>query len=674
MKKIDLHIHTVPTISDAHFTYSLSKLSEYVKLSKLDAIAITNHDIFDYDQFKEIENQLECKVFPGIEIKLEKCHILLISENEELSDFRYKTQEVSNKIQTSSDFISVEELINIFDDLSKYLLIPHYDKNPSISSNTLEKIKKYVSAGEVNSPKKFIRVVKNSEELTPVLFSDIRISENLNNFPTRHTFVNCGELTIKSLKHSFRDRSKVALSNSDGNSLFQVFDDGQKLSTGLNIILGPRSSGKTVTLKKINEEQENVKYIPQFSLVQIEEKSYEKQFNDDITRKKSLFSEKHLSSFKSVLDEVIGIDLDANRRKVQDYLDTLLKSAQETEKFDTFSKVSLFNESEFELDDDKLLHDLISSVRQLIENIEFKEIIEKHLTNENLKALACELIIVLRNRFYENKKKKIVNETLKDIKNKLHMRTSATQIKDFDLYKVLIDHKKTKKFEQITKSLQTEKVILEESLQGYKVVCKQRPFNGPGEVKAVSGLRVGFSEIFQYYSNPIKYLKQLKLNESLTASEFYRYFTCIEYEILNKDGFNVSGGERSEFRLLQEIQDAQNYDYLLIDEPESSFDNIFLKDGVNQILKELSKTMPVVIVTHNSTVGASINPDYIIFTSKEFEDDNIVYRRYSGYPSDKELYSPEGAKCSNFKVTINSLEAGEDAYHVRRSGYESIKN
>jgi len=49
----------------------------------------------------------------------------------------------------------------------------------------------------------------------------------------------------------------------------------------------------------------------------------------------------------------------------------------------------------------------------------------------------------------------------------------------------------------------------------------------------------------------------------------------------------VSGGERSEFRLLQEIKDAQNYDFLLIDEPESSFDNMFLKSDVNQIIREI---------------------------------------------------------------------------------------
>ena len=68
----------------------------------------------------------------------------------------------------------------------------------------------------------------------------------------------------------------------------------------------------------------------------------------------------------------------------------------------------------------------------------------------------------------------------------------------------------------------------------------------------------------------------------------------------------ISGGESAEFNLLQTIEDARNYDTLLIDEPESSFDNIFLKEDVNSLLKEFSQEMPIVIVTHNSTIGGSI--------------------------------------------------------------------
>jgi len=674
LKKIDLHIHTVPTISDAHFTFSLAKLSEYVNSAELDAIAITNHDFFDFGQFSEIAKELNCVVFPGIEINLDKGHILVISDNENLDEFHLKTKAVSKKITAIGDSITVDELIHIFDDLNNYLLIPHYQKRPIISGDTLDQIEEFISAGEVDSPKKFIRMVKDEAEITPVIFSDVRIREDMKKFPTRQTYIDCGDLSLNSLKFSLRDRHKVALSKSEGNSLFQVFDDGQKLSTGLNIVLGSRSSGKTVTLTQISKDCENVKYIPQFSLVQRDDANYEKEFNADVARKKSVFADKHLSPFKTVLDDILNIDLGVNKRRVEDYLATLMKSAKEAAKFDAFSKVALFNETQFEVGVDKALSDLIGSVRQLIENIEYRKIIDKHVDVNNLKALACELIELLWDKAYERKKRSLVNDVVRDVKSKLQLRTSATQVKDVDLYRVMIEHKKVSKFNQIAKLLQTEKVIFEENVQGFKVVCKQRAFEGAGEIKNVSGQKVAFSDAYREYSSPYKYLSLLKDNEALTPSEFYKYFACIEYEILNKDGFKVSGGERSEFRLLHEIKDAQNFDYLLIDEPESSFDNLFLKGEVNQMLKEISKTMPVVVVTHNNTVGASINADYIVYTSKEVEGGDIVYKRYSGYPSDKELCSIDGKKINNFQVTMNTLEAGEEAYVGRRDGYESIKN
>ncbi|MBO2654222.1 histidinol phosphatase [Shewanella algae] len=674
MKKIDLHLHTIPTVSDADFTFSLDKFIEYVNSAELDAVAITNHDIFDLGQFHKIEAALDCIVFPGIEINLDNGHILVISENRNLEEFQIKTNLVSDKIKEIGDSISAGELIQIFGDLNNYLLIPHYQKKPAVSKDNIQELNAFISAGEVDSPKKFIRMARDEAELTPVLFSDLRIKEGLRIFPPRQTYIDCGELTLNAIKHSLRDRKKVALSKSDGNSLFNIFDDGQQLSTGLNIILGARSSGKTVTLNRINEECENVKYIPQFSLVQRDDAANEREFNEGVARKKSNFADKHLSPFKAVLDDVIDIDLAANRRKVGDYLDSLLKLAEEAGKRDAFSKVSLFNETLFDTNEEKGLSDLVGAVRLLIENIEHREIIDRHINTSSLKALACELIRLFWAKNLERKKKSAVNDVVRDVKSKLHLRSSSTQVKDVDLYKVMIEHQKVQRFNQIAKRLQTEKVIHEENIQGFKVVCKQRAFIGPGEIKGVSGRKVAFADAYKEYSSPYQYLVVLRDNESLTPSEFYKYFACIEYEILNRDGFKVSGGERSEFRLLQEIKDAQNYDYLLIDEPESSFDNLFLKGEVNQILKELSRTMPVVVVTHNSTVGASISADYIVYTSKEVEGREIVYRRYSGHPSDKELHSVDGKKICNFKVTLDSLEAGKDAYVERKNGYESIKD
>lgn len=113
-------------------------------------------------------------------------------------------------------------------------------------------------------------------------------------------------------------------------------------------------------------------------------------------------------------------------------------------------------------------------------------------------------------------------------------------------------------------------------------------------------------------------MQKLKSINELPEVEYYKYFSKVEYNILNQYGFKVSGGERAEFNLLSELNDAYHYDMLLVDEPESSFDNLFLKDRVNRVLKEISTQLPVILVTHNSTVGGSIKADYIIHTKEKY--------------------------------------------------------
>jgi hypothetical protein len=674
LKKIDLHIHTVPSISDKGFSFNLNQLQRYVSEARLDGIAITNHNVFDGIQFRTINEAIDTTVFPGIEVSLEGGHVLIISDLADLDNFEAKAEIVSRKITQIEDRISVDELEEIFLDLNDYLVIPHYDKNPSIRGEILDRIVSYVSAGEVDSAKKFIRAIKDKVKLTPVLFSDVRICDELDKLPTRQTFIDCGEVTLGAIKVCLQDKGKVALSETDGNRLFQVFEDGQKLSTGLNVILGERSSGKTYTLNRINESNENVKYIRQFSLVQQDEDAYEREFNNEVKRKRSQFIEEYLSGFKVVLNDVMNVDLRATERAVERYVSTLLKSAEDTDRRDAFSKTALFDETEFPTSEDGVLKDLIGSVRQLIENIEYREIIDKHLDINSLKRLACELIELLWSKTFNNKKKKLVNSLIRDIRESLKMRTSAVQVDDVDLYRISMDSRKVDRFTEIVKYLQRDSVISEENIQGFRVVARKGAFAGAGEIKDASGVKTAFRDAFRQYDTPYNYLQVLMENESLTPSELYKLFAKISYKILNRDGYEVSGGERSEFRLLQEIKDAQNHDILLIDEPESSFDNMFLNSDVNQIIREISESMPVVVVTHNSTVGASIGADYLLYASKRIKNGNVIYRLFSGFPTDRRLSSINGETISNHEIMLNSLEAGYDAYDDRRQGYEAIRD
>lgn len=163
MKKIDLHIHTVSTVWDESFSYNLEKLENYVSKAKLDAIAITNHNVFDGDQFRIIGETLGVVVFPGIEVSLDCGHILIISDTAHLEDFENKAELVAQRITQSEDSISVDELEKIFIDLNGYLVIPHYQKGPAIKGEALNRIASYISAGEVDMPRNSSASVKRRQ-------------------------------------------------------------------------------------------------------------------------------------------------------------------------------------------------------------------------------------------------------------------------------------------------------------------------------------------------------------------------------------------------------------------------------------------------------------------------------------------------------------------------------
>ncbi len=674
MRKIDLHTHTKPSISDSDFVFSLPKMKKYVDTLSIDCIAITNHNLFDLQQFNTIKQELGITVLPGIEINLEKGHLLLISEYAELEDFESKCNKVEALINSPEKFISVDNLKEIFIDLSRYLLIPHYDKSPIIRPEIIAELSEFITSGEVASAKKFKYCINDIDSLVPVLFSDLRFKEGMTDFSPRQTFIDIDDTSLRAIKTCLLDKEKVFLVRDEGHSFFQVFENGQKLSTGLNVILGERSSGKSYTLKRIYNDYENVKYIKQFELLETDEEKDKKRFNNLLSTKQSSVSEIYLKEFKSVLDDVQKIDRKENEKEIENYLSSLLKVASEEEKKDIYSKCVLFNESKYIETDNDTLKQLISSTKLLIENLEYREIIDKHITKSALISLLLELMENYGKAEELNQKKLWINSIISNVKNELKSNTASASVEDVDFYKVLQEKEKLNKFEKIVGFVKKEKIIEQSDVRRFKIVASTKIFNGAQELLNKSGRKAVFKDAFDVYDNPLAYLDELDKIAILPETEYHKYFVDVEYQILNEHGIEVSGGERSEFNLLEKIQNAHHFDLLLIDEPESSFDNLFLKNEVNEQIKTIAKSVPVIIVTHNNTVGASIKPDYVLYTKKVIVDKRPIFKIFSGYPSDNKLKTVSGEETDNYDIMLNCLEAGDIAYTQRGQSYEILKN
>lgn len=674
MKKIDLHIHTKQSISDYDFDFSLDKLKEYVNIRRLDCIAITNHNLFDYEQYQLIERELDIVVYPGIEVDLENGHILVISEKDDVVDFIDRCSKVEKLIKTPNDSLTFKQFINIFSSLEKYLIIPHYMKSPELKQKFIDLLTPHIFCGEVKSEKKFHQCIKDSEKLVPVLFSDERMSENAKNFSFRQTYIDTEELKMSDLKICLSDKSKVSLSLQDGHELFQILENGFSASSGLNVILGERSSGKTVTLNNIYKSFENVKYIRQFSLIEKDEKKEEAAFKDKIKIRKAKIFEEFLSEFKYVVDDINKIDMNENLQMLDQYLKSLKKYAFESEKRDIFSNSKLFTETRFVLKDLSTLNKLIEATELLMNNLEYSSLINTYLSFENLKNLLFALIKKYRELELENRKKNIINQIIRLTKDSLSIKTGATSPTDCEFIELYIDEQKINKFNMIANKIKVSKIIASSELYNFKVIATTEALENATAVGAEYGKKASFSDAYKSFSNPYEYINKLKEIQSVPDTEFYKLFIKLSYKVLNRYGANVSGGERSEFNLLNELTDAKKYSMLLIDEPESSFDNIFLNSSVNNLIKEIAGEIPVFIVTHNSTIGESIKPDYVMYTKREIIDSKPIYKIFGGYPSSSTLKSVEGEEINNFLVLMDCLEGGYDTFTERKRTYEILQN
>ncbi|WP_455127142.1 PHP domain-containing protein [Pseudoramibacter alactolyticus] len=675
MKAVDLHIHTVATISDSKFDFSMEELKNYVEKMGLDIIAITNHNIFDLEQYRYIRDNLNIKVFPGIEINFENGHLLLISDDKNLEEFKCKCDHVNEKICDPKDSITKDELLEIFENIDEYLLIPHYPKKPKVAINVIKSFSNDISAIEVGSIKDFLREYKENKEYTPVWFSDMRACKNNDKCKYGRVYFNIDDDDITSIKIALRDREKIKLSYTESNSLFPIDDNGFQISTGLNVILGARSSGKSHFLDTIEKNNLNVKYLKQFSLLDKKEEE-SKEFSIRLSNENSLEDEKLFEEFKEVINDVMDISILQEDKEIEDYIKSLIKFATEEERRDNYSRARLYTESLLKEKPSNSVDELLKSVETIMNNKEYSSTISKYIDVKQFKGLIIELAKIAIQNQKENILKRKANQIITTVKDKLQIKSTSNKINEVNFRKHIENKDKIDKFNKICQLVKKERQLELEKTGKFKLVMNTGPYKRVGEIKDRVKTKDALSNAFQKYTIGYDYLQELKKIEGIAKTDYYKYYVNTKFDVVNNYNLSASDGERAEYNLLNEIKSSLEYDLLLIDEPESSFDNPFLKEEVNELIKDIAKKMPVILVTHNNTVGLSIKPDYILYTERSFDDEKgeVTFNIFKGTPDSQFLISEDGKRILTKDVLMNSLEAGESAYNNRRDIYELHEN
>ncbi|MBO4623368.1 MAG: hypothetical protein J5691_05705 [Bacilli bacterium] len=679
MIKIDFHIHTIKNeFLDNDFLYDSTLLKEYVNNNKIDVIAITNHNFFGLDNYNQIISDLKetnCRVLPGIEISLEKGHILAIGDNND--DYILKLCNITKQIRQEEHDDKYKMTLEQFNEIvcgNDFLLIPHYDKKPAIDEDLISKVKDSIYCGEVKSRKSFVNKIGNGN-YTPVLFSDIRIglSQSIEDYreKNRFTFLDSDKTDFESLKSTLKNKDFVCLSKSGGHTYFDLLNSTVRCSTGINVLLGKRSTGKTFLLDSIYKaDKANSLYIKQF---EISAESEKVEFHEKIKASCQDIVFDYFDSLYTVFDYIDNFVDNAQSMDVGKYIETL-KEYSENAYNDLYSKTNLFNYQKISSIDCCEIENIIKSIETLIDaSEEYQAVIKQYLNIKDLIHLRKELLNAKKKKVLMNSLIEKCNNITEEISSKLSVKSTVLNIADADFNDFVKKKYIERKFNNLIGHFQYRDIKKEEIIQTfYKVVSLTKPTNKNTQ-KSILGVPKECSIDYLYNENHFDaYLQAKKDSNIKNAKDRFRIRLFFDYNVIVTDEYNnkISGGQKSEYLLLEKLKYYKDYEMVLIDEMESSFDNPFLNERIVQQIKEISKNATVFISTHNNNIGVSLRPDYYVYHKKDIVNNEVKYLRYYGRSVDKVLTCSGGDNIKISDVLIETMEASEKAYEERRKLYE----
>ncbi|HEM5110381.1 TPA: hypothetical protein U1248_000612 [Streptococcus suis] len=677
VKRIDFHIHTVPSIKDSDFNFSIEWLKAYVDKTKLDAIAITNHDLFDKNNFEEISEYLpNVKVYPGIELALDIGHVNIVFPCDCIDVLSQFSEWLSNIHQTQSDSITSEQLREQLPCWDQGIYIFELGKSkgvkeiPNIFSNL-------VCVGGVPNQLRFNIAKNNPESLVPCLFSDAHAtnqdSDNRNDIAklqNKQTYLQIDSCEFEDIKKCLRDKSKVSINKENLKDVVDI--DGVNISSGLNLVVGKRGTGKTYFLNKIKEFSDDEYYeIKQFETAKADE-YIEKQRKDQGSIEFSKWQEKYTNEFSKIKSYLQ--DTYTETDDIENFLVDVKRFATEMARSKSSQKYLLFQETEFELSNINYIRSALTNIKDVIENEEIWNLLNK---NSQKKSDFIEVYSELRDIYLkyrkDNELKQKINEIMRDVKSTVTARTGISNVQECSINNIIHKLQLEKKIDSFLNQIIVETPLKNERLHGYQICVNLIPYKNASQFQKEIGTQEAVNnDLIKVYREKdfITFLKRLKQKKFYNEANFAEYLLQKEVKLLDSEGVPASGGQAVGFALMLRLNEAKNKPIILIDEPESSLDNAYIKNELNKELKQLARNSMVVVITHNSTLGTLLEPDYLIITSK---DNSGNYFIMSGeFSSSKIKDSINGTEEKSYEKFIEAMESGMDSYTKKGEIYANL--
>lgn len=375
-----------------------------------------------------------------------------------------------------------------------------------------------------------------------------------------------------------------------------------------------------------------------------------------------------INEYLEIVDEDYDDELDS-------FLDSVKKFAKETTKSKSQQKFNFFKEVNFEKQPTKLIEESLTKLKELIENNELWSLL-KDSNKRRLVFISTynELRDIYIEKEKQNKIKDEVNKILDSAKEILESNTGITRVRSCELSRIVKRQQIENKITEFLQKVIVETDLRKENIHGYQVIVQLVPFESASQFQSEFSMNESVKEdiINPYLSSDyITFLKKLKNKKFYNNSNLAEYFMHKEVKLLDSDGTPASGGQAVGFTLMMRLDEAKNKSIILIDEPEASLDNAYIQTELNQSLRNLSSASMVVVVTHNSTLGALLQPDYLVVTTK---NDNGEYTVLTGEFSSHVVSDNSDLSENSYEKFVEAMESGIKSYKQKGEVYGSLKN
>ena len=708
--RIDLHCHTKKVKTGDAYTRNVTKDKFFQKVieAEVKIIAITNHNQFDYMQYKEFKDVTEgyCDIWPGVELDIigkadqkgncKRGHLIVIANPKNVELFNTQVQELVNDEDVNTFQIGVKK---VYETLGKCdcIYIPHFHKEPKLSDEDIQELREllpdssrlfketsdYRSLGVFSNFDYSVIIgsdVQDWDKYEISKFADIRLP--VQTFEQFCLLAKKDVQIIDTLLNQKRKKEIPVSPYKKVNFKLPFYED-------INIIFGQKGTGKTEILESLK------KYYIENGIAMESYKGNEKD---------SDFSK--MLKVNDIIATSDKLQLDSMRQQFIDVYNWKEELPTSFEKYISWMETKDNNKNKGRMKITECVHieegvrdrKLESDYKYLKEFTEstFEKIdIEKYLDEQERTTLMLLLGKLCENindakmqKWNSDKSIKLTNWSIDKIKaiadkcSDTISKPSSVGFYDFAMGRF----KLFENVEEICSTFSVEDKVEKEYLGNLEEkgdIYIQTRYRMLTKESRTDEFKQGIT-VLRNCKLVIDGIKKAVLAENISeeVSKFQEFYddgikdigafigVSKETALENGEIYRPSNGERG-ILLMQKLLDSES-DVYILDEPELGMGNSYITSNILPKLTDLAKRRKTVIIaTHNANIAVGTLPYISILRTHE----NGIYKTYVGNPFYDELRNiDDETDTKNWtQESMHTLEGGKTAFYDRKDIYESGK-